>query len=205
MTDGQLEVKLVPDEQALEEVEKKQLEVSGEADSVQEAQQVNQEQNEKLGGISRTLFRIAKGFSVVVGLLSIFLPVLSKIGEVLDISFSDVRDAFVQIIRELVTTLQNAVPTGGKDLLGKVTGAGGDIPLGFPGLFSPDQLLGGALDLASGFLSGNNQGSSSSQQLNVNLLTSRDQMIGDSTQQEQQTATFDQTLDYTASGGNPQQ
>lgn len=189
MADGELEVKLVPDEEALDAVEEKQLEVSGEPDSVQEAKEQNEAQTGQLTVIGRSLGRILsvlKQLSIIAAVLAVISKIL---GKALGIGFEDVRDGIVRVLNSLKDALLDALPfTSGP-------GTSGGSSTG--NQFVSDALgssLTGVAGPGSGFLgqllanAGSQVGSQAQQMTdaNINLLTSRDALLGDSTQRDMQ-------------------
>lgn len=173
MADGELQVDIVPDESAIEDIQDGQVEVSSDGEFGQQVE----EQNDRLGGIGRSVFKIAKILTVVVALIAAVVPILRQIGEALDISFEDIRTAAVEAINSLKQSVSDALT------LGEFRGTPNNAAEGFAAGAAPPG-LGPLVVNALDNLRQNNQGTSESQQPNFNLFTSRDEMLGDSTMQE---------------------
>lgn len=205
MADGELNVKLVPDEQALEQMEEKQLEISGEPDSVGEAKRLNEEQNNKLQVMTRRLGRIGSRLGQIAVVATLLAALVKIVGEVFNIGFEDVRNAIVTIlndIKNVITGLFSGIGNFFGGGASNFTGAGGD------GGFGAGQLLAGGLagpaglglfNLLSNDSDGGGASSSNQGQANVNLLTSRDALLGDSTQREMNSQN---TEDFVINGGS---
>jgi hypothetical protein len=183
--DSELGVKLVPDESALESIEEKELEVSGEAGAVDDAKELNEEQSSKLTLVNRKLGRVAGRLGKIAAILAVLGVIAKILGSVFDIGFEDVRNAIVDALDKLLDPIKTAFG-GSKEKFeeqSQIEQAMTPGPLGFISAVAP-----GLLDLES-----NQSGSSGSSNgsASVNLFTSRDSLTGDSTQQEQSTQNFD--------------
>lgn len=197
MVDGVLDIELVPDQDALEDIEEKQLEISGEPDAVGEARELNEEQNEQMTMMNRKMGRMTTRLGQL-GIIAAAIGGIAKIlGEVFDITFADVRDALVNAINLLIDSIGQMIPgVGGQStspsdlrpgLSGAVTGLGAVNPA-LPGIIS------NALSIQGERTQSNNS------QGNGNFLfTSRDNLLGDSTQKELQTQ---ETQDFILNGGS---
>lgn len=186
MSDGELSVEIVPDESAIESMEKKQLEIAGEPDSVDEARQLNESQDERLMIANRKLGRMTTALGKL-GIIAATLAVIAKVvGEVFDIGFEDVRSAIVQAIDDMIEAIKSFLP-GGKTTQPP---SGGEVlsglGTGFPALLqgNPAPFITATTVQRANNLNSQNTGQSTGN--NVNIFTSRDSLTGDSTQQQQQ-------------------
>lgn len=184
MADGELNVAIVPDEDALEEIEEKQLEISGEPGAVGEAKELNESQDQKLGIVNRKLGRITTRLGQL-GLIAVAIAALSKIvGEIFDIGFEDVRNAIVQAINLLIDTVKSFFPGGNRSsapTAGEITGSY------LPGLLTGGSsvALGSLLASRMGSISDDRSGGNNSDSNgDTNVVTSREMLLGDSTFRE---------------------
>lgn len=183
MADGELDVELVPDESALEDIEEKQVEIAGEGAAVDEARGLNESRNEKLNVANRKLGRIASSTSILAAIAAALASIAKTVGEVFGISFEDVRNAIVEVLNKLQEKFSNFITGIGSNVLARnspfserqVDKARGAI-LG--SVMGPTGALAGALSVG-----GENE-NSNSQNTNVNFVLSRRSLLGDSTQQE---------------------
>jgi len=184
MADGELDIELNVDQDALEDVQN-EIELEGDGGPGRsEGVELDQERNQRLAVINRRTSRIASKVGVLTVIAAGIATLVAIIGQIFDISFGDVRDAVVSAINDLVSSFANfvqSIPTGiggdisGQETVNRAQGAAFGSPFGLLGM------LAGATfgDQGSGTQSGGGTGN-----LNVNLFTSRDKMLGDSTQQE---------------------
>lgn len=199
MADGELQVAIVPDEQALENIEEKQLEISGEPDSVGEAKELNESQDKKLGIMSRKLGRIGSRLGQVAVIVTLLSALAKIMGEVFNIGFEDVRDAIVQAINLMVDAVKSFFPGGNRTSAPTSEEISGSV---VPGLLTggPGVALGNLLaSRITGINEDRNSDSSSDSNGNINLFTSRDMISGDSTQQEMSSQN---TQDFILTGGS---
>jgi len=183
MADGELDIKLNVDQDALEDVQNEiQLEGDG-GPGRSEGIELDQERNQRLAVINRRTSRLVSKLGLLGVIAAGIATLVATVGQIFDISFSDVRNAIVETINSLIDKFANfiqSIPTGlGGDIVGQETinraqGAGIGSIFGLPGM-----LIGSMLGDQ-----GSSQSSSQPGNMNVNLFTSRDKMLGDSTQQE---------------------
>jgi len=191
MADGELEFDLTVDEQALDRIEDRNLDIAGGDGS--EARELDEERNERLQVLTRGLGRISSKLGQLA-LIAAALAGLSKLlGEVFDIGFEDVRDALVDVVDSITDPIENALGLGGKSFTEQTPQqqAMTPGPLGFASFF-PEFF---------GLESGGSNGSPdvSDNKITASLFTSRDSLTGDSTQQEMEVQNFDY---FTIEGGS---
>jgi len=184
MVDGELDIELNVDEDALEDVQNDiQLEGDG-GPGRSEGVELAEERNQRLDVINRRTSRIASKVGVLTVIAAGIAALVGIIGQIFDISFGDVRDAVVSAINDLVGQFADfvqSIPTGiggdvaGQNTINRAQGAA---------LGSPFGLIGALAGATFGDQSSGTQSASGNGNLNVNLFTSRDKMLGDSTQQE---------------------
>lgn len=180
MSDFELEAEIVPDKSAIESIQDGEVELSTDG-AVGEQTDIQEQQSEQLSVIGRSLGRVLsvlKQVSVIAGILAVISKIL---GSAFDIGFEDVRDAIVNALDEIVDPIKSGLGFGGKSFAEKTETerAMTPGPLGFASL-APDFFgLPSAPD-------NSNSNSASGQDFNVSLLTSRDALMGDSTQKDMQ-------------------
>jgi len=191
MADGELSIELIPDEEALEEIEEKQLEISGEPGSVEEAAELNQEQNEKLTVMSRGIGRIASRVSVLAVIAAGIASIATLISNIFNISLADVREAIVTMVDTMVDSIKQiagGIVSGPSRAIAGATGLdqseiGGVLGAGIgSAMFGPLGLFAGAM----GGMEQSGSQQSSNQNNGVTLMTSREMLTGDATQKEMQ-------------------
>lgn len=174
--DFELQGDAVIDEDSLQDdVDEISFEMMGDSAQIQDAQELNEERNEKLGVVSRGLATAATFFIEIAAVLGLILAALVSLAGIFDISFSDVRNGIVNVLDTLINSIEDLVPTNTKQTKSFITGALDPTNPGIPGL-RPQDTVGGRL--IGDFLKDQNIS------LDANILTSRDQMLGDSTQQD---------------------
>lgn len=191
--DLEVGVKLVPDEEALQDIQNQEFSVGGDGAGISDQAELDEERNERLQRVNRGVSRVASKLGILTAIAAAVALLAKTVGEIFDISFSDVRDALSQVITDLADSLAQFVsniPTGlAGNLLGEQTAnraQGAALGGGAFGLF-------GALAGATFGDQGNEpQTSGTNNQGNgVNVFTSRDALVGDSTQQELQSKNVD--------------
>lgn len=182
MADGELSVKLVPDENALEEIEDQKVGLSGDGGTAEEVKDLNEEQAGSLAIVGRTLGRLAPIAGKIAIIASLLAVIAKVVGSVFDIGFEDVRSAVVNAINtvvsaitglpgQLASKLENALTF---NIGGGSSGSGTEV-VGF----NPTASL-----LKNELIGSSTQGEQTSQQTNVNVVTSRENLLGDSTLKE---------------------
>lgn len=125
MVDATLETEIVLDETALENIEQKQLEISGEPGSISDAEEQNEEQTGLLAVAARQLGRLKSLIKSKFGLIvAAVLGLTALVASAFDIGLSDVREGIVRLIGGLVDSVIGAVDSLENSLLG-VLGIGG--------------------------------------------------------------------------------
>lgn len=184
MADGELDVKLVPDKKALEDIEDQNIGLSGNGGNAEDIKDLNEEQAGSLAVVGRTLGRLAP-IAGKIALVASLLGIIAKVvGGAFNIGFEDVRNAIVNAINTVVsaiTGLPGNITSGLENALtfnigGGPSGGGTDVVA-----FNP------TASLLKNELMGSSTQQQSSRQTNVNLVTSRENLLGDSTMRELET------------------
>ncbi|MGK7368810.1 MAG: hypothetical protein ACNS64_01245 [Candidatus Halalkalibacterium sp. M3_1C_030] len=172
--DFELQGDAVIDKDSLQDdVDEISFEMMGDSAQIQDAQELNEERNEKLGVVSRGITRAGPFLIKIAAVLGLILAGLLGLANAFDISFSDVRDAIVGVLNTVIDTISSIIPS----TKSQVADANR-----FISNFNPTQPGTGILKTAGeNLLSNLQQGNT---ELDISLLTSRDQMLGDSTQQD---------------------
>lgn len=199
----ELGVKLVPDESALDNIEDREIGVSGSGDG--EGRELDEERNEKLQVMTRGIGRIASRLGTIAVIAAILAGIAKAVGELTDIGFEDVRDGIVTALNQLKDQLlQTLGITGGgtsseesgrrnRRMIGQNLALSGAPFGGLPLLSSLNfeeikQQIRERTEGNNGSNSGDGRGGSDTE---VRLFTSRDSLTGDSTQQEMETQNFE--------------
>ena len=170
---------ILNEDQFQEQAEGLQYEMQGDAESIDTAQSQNEERNDQLGIISRGIMSIVRFFLQLAAIFSGIILILREIGNALDIDFSDLRSSIINVLQEIVAGIKDAIPGSREGAIDRATSALNPFEL--------TTITGQSL----GDTSGGRGISQALEELNldISVLTSRNQMTGDSTQQDQQTDT----------------
>jgi len=167
----------VIDEESLQDdVDEVTFDMMGDSTAVEESQELDEERNEKLGVVSRGLTRFAPAIITVAAILSTVIVILRTIANVFDISFTDVRNAIVNVLDSILQAFTDVLPSTSGDVKQDIAG-------NIPSVINPSLGISN-IGASLGQSAGQNLAENSGINLNLDLLTSRDQMLGDSTQQD---------------------
>lgn len=201
--DIEVGVRLKVDEEEVENIQDQELGIGGGGAGLSEQAELDEERNERLQRVNRGIGRIASKLGVLTVIAAALGVLAGVISQVFDISFSDVREAIVNLVNDLGQKFANFIqglPTGvagsvlGEDTANRLQGATVGAAFGGPGA------LIGSILADQGSQGGNNGGQGN---VNVGLFTSRDSLLGDSTQQEMEGKATDAfNLVGGASGGS---
>lgn len=190
MSEAELEVSLEPDMSAIENVEQQEMEVSGETRAVEDAKSQNEERNGMLAVITQTLKRLASPIIVLAAfLLTILAPVIQRIRDALaTFDFGALRQLLVRGIDDLINVFSDLM----RQALNTLRSLPSDLASRITPNISIPSLGGGS----------NNDGGGLRESLTdftMNVVTSRDALIGDSSQKQMET---DELFKVDSTGGS---
>jgi len=184
--DIEVGLKLVPDESAIQDLENQELGVAGGEDG--ELTDLNESQDGRLQVANRKLGRVVKRVGKVGVIAAILAGIAKTLGSVFDIGFEDVRNAVVQAIDALIDAVKSFIPGVGSMTKAPTGSEAISAVNATPGSFlNPGRLLSNLLiQRGQNLMDGGGSNNAGNQNNNFSIFTSRDALVGDSTQQEMQ-------------------